>query len=210
MWRKISVEQYQQIQKINASPLEDMDKTIQIIMVLFDLSEQGVDELPVKKFQDLTLQLAQTFSAPLKQAIPKKSIRAGKTKYRLQYEARKITYGQWTDVHHFSEGNIIENLHHLAAIIAKPAGLFKSKASHEKIAEDFLHANFMDTYNAVVFFCLTSCALEKDINLFSVKPSKILQKLKRELQSATVQQDLPIGTDGYIQQPSLETMKLSG
>lgn len=158
MWHKITVEQYQQIYQVYKEPIEEIDKIIHIISILYNKSEHEVNNLPVTTFHKLTAEINQTFSPELKTTIAYKYIKANGHRYKLSYEVGNLRFGQWAELQHFLKGNLIENLHKLAASIAAPMrfGIIAGKndsEQHEKVANDFLQANFLKTYSSVVFFC---------------------------------------------------------
>jgi hypothetical protein len=201
MWDQITVEQYQQVQRLNKEPLEDLDKMVRIIQILFGLSENQVNDLPVPRFNEMVAKVTETFSSGLKAGIPPKSIRVGRRRYRMLYAAKKLTYGQWTDLQHFLNGDTIENLHYVAAVIATRKRLFKAKPNFQAVANDFLNANFLKTYNAVVFFCLTMTGLKKVTRDFLESPKKVTTQMKTIL-NLEAEKDLSNGMDGSIQPPS--------
>jgi hypothetical protein len=211
MWHKITVEQYQQIARVQAEPLEDMDKLIAVIGIIYDKTESQVNDLPVPLFHRLTAEVNELFSKGLQTNIPGKYIKANGHKYRMIYKAAKITYGQWTEIMHFLNGDLIQNLHLLAASIAGPVkyGITHKNNSdqHEAVATDFLQANFAQTYNAVVFFCLTLTNLEKAMPDFLESPSQMIQDLRKQLNPEN-QTDSQKDTDGYTVQRRSETMKV--
>lgn len=164
MWHKITVEQYQQVYELSKAGLDDVDKLLQVIGILYNLTEAQVNDLPVKVYHRLIEDIQQTFTSFPGSGPHKAKIKAGGKTYQLSYQVEKMRYGQWVEVQHFLEQGIIEHLHLIAASIASPVrfGCIKGKndsKTHDKRADDFLQANFKDLYNSVVFFCSASKGL---------------------------------------------------
>jgi hypothetical protein len=207
MWNKITVEQYQAIHAINNEDGDDIDKLLRIVSILYNKTEKEVNDLPVTTFHKITAEIAALFSAGLPERKTRKRLRIGGRRYMMQYNVGKISYGQWCEIQHFLKGDLIENLHLLAASIAAPMkwGLLTGKndsRNHEKVSTDFLQANFLDTYSSVVFFCASLTGLKNPIPDSSTrKQSRMIKVTEKEIETWLIEQGLMSGTDGYTAQP---------
>jgi hypothetical protein len=205
MWHKITVEQYQQIYQVHQEEIEDIDKMIRIIGILYDMSESQVNDLPVPQFHKLTAEITQTFKEPLGEGVASKRIKAVGRTYQICYKPGKLRYGQWVELMHFMKGGIIPNLHLLAASVANPVrfGIVRPNKSetHGKRAEDFLQANFLETYNSVVFFYQCLIGLKKNTGGFWARVMRT-EKILREMSQKRTLTPSTSGTAGSIPQPS--------
>lgn len=156
MWQSITVEQYQQIHAVQKEKGDDGEKLLQIICILNNLTDEEAQDLPIKTYHNLTATALQLFERKPEEKYHKR-IRIGRKVYKMAASPNKLRYGQYIEVQHFLKGGIIENLHFLAASIASPVRFgfaFKNDSSrHEIVANEFLQANFLKTYESILFFC---------------------------------------------------------
>ncbi len=53
-WQNITIAQYQKVYQVtNDKDLDDLEKTIKLISIMYEISEDNVQELPVDKFNKL-------------------------------------------------------------------------------------------------------------------------------------------------------------
>lgn len=206
MWHRITVEQYQQIALIQANRMEEVDKLVQIVCILYNMTESQVNDLPLTRYQELVRKAGETFSN-VPEVKAARTIKTGKRRYFMQYDCQKLRYGQWVELQHFLKGDFIQNLHLIAASIAQPVrfgvrGKNKSE-QHEQRANDFLQANYRDLYASMVFFWNVLTVSEDSIEIYSnsTKTRKILTvpRISRKEERA---QDLMSVSGGSIPQPS--------
>jgi hypothetical protein len=103
-------------------------------------------------------------------------------KYGFQKDLHNLTLGEWIDIEHYiTNGNIINNLHYLAAIFYRK--IIKESDEYfdyeiesyndiklEGRAKLFQHkANIMDIYGIVVFFYLIVSELMNSIGYYSTE-----------------------------------------
>jgi hypothetical protein len=165
-WRDITVEQYQLINGINNEKIRrdqskednDLEKMIRIIALLFNKTETEVNNLPVDHFHRLTAHITNLFTYDFK-GKERHTIIANGKRYAFDYEIGQMRHAQYVEAMSFlKDGKIIENLHLIAASITCPMTWYfkrgvNDSSTHAERANDFLQANFQDTYNSVVFFC---------------------------------------------------------
>lgn len=156
MWKRITVEQYQQLDAINGQDLDDLDKVIAMVSVVFNKPEEDVLELYPKQFNALAVQIGTMFTAIPNRAA-KRIIQANGKRYAIDYNIGQYRLAQYVEAQHFLKAGLIPNLHLIAASLSSPYTIFRKgkndSENHAEIAENFKQANFLDTYTAVVFFC---------------------------------------------------------
>lgn len=156
-WDKITVEQYQLIHSVVHQDLDDVDKSIRIIGVVYNLTEDQISKLPYDLFLKRVDEVVKLFSIP-KQGRAKRSIVANGKRYAFDYNIGKQRFAQYMESQHFLKSGLVENLHLIMASIARPVTfrIFKGKnksEDHEQVAADLQKANFLELYHSAVFFC---------------------------------------------------------
>lgn len=157
-WKNITVEQYQLIHSVIKQNINEIDKTIRIIGIIYNLTEDQIYKLPYDTFLKYTDEVTHLFTIPKGEERAKRSVVAGGKRYAFDYNIGKHRFAQYIEAQHFLQGGIVENLHLIAASITRPVycRVIRGKndsAKHEERANDFLKANFLEVYYSVVFFC---------------------------------------------------------
>lgn len=155
-WSDISVQQFQDIHRLSLSTeLDEMDKVTRTIAILYNKTENEVDNLPMGEFN----RLAKGCSFLFTDTVPGKSekyIYSGTKKYGIIYDPKKLKHRQYVEVVHFGE-KPIDNMHLIMASLVQPIkwGFWKSNKTenHEAVAQDMLQARVIDVYHSCVFFC---------------------------------------------------------
>lgn len=154
-WSDIKVGQFQELYKITSSDLDPLEKAERAICILFNITDEQLDEMPISKFNSLSKQVEEVLNGQIP-GKPLRFIRTGKRKYRVQYKVSELSYGQYSEINSFSK-NIIRDLHFLAASIVVPVDFLgrklKEKRYHKDIAADMTNARLIDIYHSCVFFC---------------------------------------------------------
>lgn len=109
MWWTITVEKYQQIEKIQETTLDDIDRVAFLICAIYDKQPEKVNLWGVKKFLRYTDKISKLFA---KQPTPF-------FQPDIQTDANKITLGQFIEMQHWLKGGVIFNLHFIAATLLK-------------------------------------------------------------------------------------------
>lgn len=153
---KLTVGQYQELYQINRGEDDDLDKSIAFVAVLTGLTRWEVEELPLSDFNKVAKEIGTIFSEqPLNTKLRKSFVLFGK-KYRVIYNIRKLTTGQYIDLQHFISGNVIENLHKIIACLIIPVSWWSKEKydaeNHEIISEGVQDLNFMEVNAICVFF----------------------------------------------------------
>lgn len=151
----LTVGQAQQIVEISKSDDDDID--VQYVSLLTGLTREQVYEMYLPEFNKVCREAAQVFSHQIK-GTPKRSVRINGKKYRIVYDCKKLTPGQYISIQHWIKGGTIENMHRIFASLIYPVTLWgrgKPPAEeHEEIAMAVQDMNFKTVYSACVFFSL--------------------------------------------------------
>ena len=132
-WNKISLFVFQQIDKINARTIPELDKTLFSICAVFKLTEYQLDNAGIKKANKLGLKLADIFKEPF---TPKKYKRIGR--YFINYDISKMTLGQYVELSYFLS-NQLQNAHYIMASVSNNWLRKNNSDEHRDKADYFLH-----------------------------------------------------------------------
>lgn len=155
-FKELTVGEYQELYTIARSDDDEVEKSLQLISVLTGLPRWDVENLSVEQFNVVSREIAVIFSTQEYFTKPFRYCRIGKQKYKILYNVRQIKTGQYVDIQHLLQGNIIDNLHRLFSCIILPKTLFGvgkyQAADHEIISERVRNLNFQQVHAACVFF----------------------------------------------------------
>lgn len=138
-WNHIILAQFQQIEAVNNKPnIEDIDKVLFSVCILFGMTEYQLDKTPPLKAAKLIKQVEKIFAKPFNPA-PKKRI----GKYWMQFDPAKLRFGQYIELAYFlreekNQNNAIKNAHLVLASIANNWRGKNVTSDHRKKAEYFL------------------------------------------------------------------------
>jgi hypothetical protein len=147
MWSKVSVEQYQSIHLIVKEQSDDVEKIVRVISVLYGLTDQEANRLPLGVFKERAAEACKMFDKPLT-GRPHKRIGLR----FIDYNVPQIRFGQYVELQHFLKGGVIENLHFIAASITDPIIGKNNSKDHDRIAEGFKSKPSLPVYASVCKF----------------------------------------------------------
>lgn len=157
----LTVGQYQQLYSINCSDLDKTDKAIQSVSVVTGKTERQIEDMPVHEFNQISAAILALLSLSKLKTEPSNFLTSGKRVYQIQYILPKLRSGQYIELQHWMNGNLIDNLHLILASIANPCRKFlwlklpgkNDSKNHARVAEDMQNVKFGEAYGCVVFFC---------------------------------------------------------
>src|SRR4051812_46721247 len=116
-WNDISLFAFQNIERINALDwLDDTEKVLHTTCEAFGISEDDLDNMPVKKANKKIAQLVELMKTP---PVGEAKKRMGP--YDIIYDPGEIKLGQFIELRYFSQDHIQKG-HLVMASLAKPAG----------------------------------------------------------------------------------------
>jgi hypothetical protein len=213
-WENITLETYQSIYNIITSKLPDWEKEMQMVCVLFNLTEKQLDDLSLDYYRGLVKQIQFLY-----QPIPgssKRILYGKKYRYKLITDVRRMPFARYAEVKTFTgatEADFIKDLHRLTASIVQPqkkiCGIWVNvayeAARHSEYADDLLSAPFIQVHASAVFFYLLFTYSIKTLHSYMVQQMKEQQMNSPEMQYTHLLNTL----DGFIQQHSLPSLKAS-
>jgi hypothetical protein len=211
-WKKVTLSHYQQIYPILKSDLEGWEKDLQVVSILYNLTDAEIDELPISHYHRLRDAASFIYTEIPKGNTPK-YIKGRKRTYKVNYQIEQIPFARYAEVKHFSgsEEDYFKNLHLLMASMVTPVGLLKRKLKynsdeHLDYAEDLQFAPFADIYHASVFFC------HLYRNLIYASPAYLVDLFQSTMtpsQAKSLYLDLCSSLDGFITASRLPSLKAS-
>ena len=212
---RITIRKFQELYKASSLEMEELDKAILLVMILTGKSEFEVQQLPVRKFNSLCKGIEKAFdkfNEKVQNDKPKNIIRTNGNWYYLNYSIKntEMNAGRYVEIAQFSE-DIIGNLHKILASMANPMKLTwkglkiqkYNSHNHEKIAEDFLKADFSVAYHTAVFFW---AVFIKSINL---SHSYLLNQMEKKVEGEQLLKTFQDYSDGFITANWLANLKIS-
>lgn len=182
-WDDVTVQQFLDIYKLNDSSLSEMDKIERVICILFDLTQQQVDDMPMSEFTQKCRIAGFTLNTPIPEK-PVRYIKVGKRKYAITYDPTKLRHRQYVELMTYGT-NPTENMHLIMASIVEPVNWYGRKLKnnvddHAAIASDMLQAKVVDVHNANVFFCKLYVSLIANIKDYLVSQMMMNSNMTRE------------------------------
>ena len=212
---RITIKKFQELYKASSLEMEELDKAILLVMILTGKSEFEVQQLPVRKFNSLCKAIEKAFdkfNEKVQNDKPRNIIRVNGNWYYLNHSIMntEMNAGRYVEIAQFSE-DIIGNLHKILASMANPMKLTLkglkiqkyNSHNHEKIAEDFLQADFSVAYHTAVFFW---AVFIKSINL---SHSYLLNQMEKKSEGEQLLKTFQDYSDGFITAKWLANLKIS-
>ncbi len=176
-WQTITVQQFLDIYRLSLNTeLDEMDKLDRVICILYDKTEQQMDEILVPEYKRMASEVQFVMSGEVP-GKPVKQIRIGKKRYSIIYDPSKLKHRQYVELLHFGD-KPVDNMHLVMASIVQPVNwwgkrLANKAEDHESIAADMLQAPVIHVYHSCVFFCKLYVSLIQNI-----KGSLVQQMMK--------------------------------
>jgi hypothetical protein len=172
----MNVKQFQELYFIFKSEDFDFDKSVKMVGVLTNKTEDEVEAMPMKQFNKQCAKIVKAFdvlSKKINEGKFQKFLFANGRIYRLNYDLNKAS--KYVEGMAFSK-DVITEMHRLLATIAEPIKWNGKKyyRSHHEIAQDMEQVEFECAYNVAVFFCL-----QYEILMKVIQPYLISEAMKK-------------------------------
>ena len=163
-WDTIKVGQFQRLYDLEAKKWGDdtteLDREIARIAILTDRSEDEVGDMSVDEFADVRREMSSLSEPPPSDRLVGE-FRIGRSRFRINTDARTINAGQYNEAVHFLRGGedaITRNLHFIMAtlVVEERRRWFRWRRverPHAERAEMMKDAPFIVCYHAALFFC---------------------------------------------------------
>lgn len=166
-WTNLSILDYHHLLGILKSENHDseLERDVKLLSLLSGKEEAYYDEMTMPEFNQHRAHLAFLDKLPVTET--NEVIKVNGKEYKICLDAFKLTAGQYTDLMHFSKqpNAFTSGLHLILACICLPKNTgFKrgwqkyGDTNHSEVADNLLDANYLDCYNAAVFFWNLSSA----------------------------------------------------
>jgi len=152
----LTVGQYQELYRIHKSKDDELEKSVLSIATITSQTRWEVEEMPMDKFRDKIREINILFSMPMAELKPKSSVKVNGKKYKVCLNPRTLSTGQYIDLQHFMQEDMILGLHKIMACLLVPKKLFGKGTydgeNHEKISEGIQELPFRHIHSTCVFF----------------------------------------------------------
>lgn len=129
-WSDITVGQFQEIEAINNSTMEDIDKVLFSACTVFGVTEYEMNNVSPKKAVKMINAVKRVFESELK-TKPEANI----GRYTAEYDVSRLSFGQYVEVSFFRS---ISQIHYLLASITKDKYGVNDSMRHREKADGFL------------------------------------------------------------------------
>lgn len=209
-WPDITVQQFIDIYRLSLTPpIDEMERVERIICILYNMSEQEVEDLPMKEFSAIAKQVAFVMSGKIP-GKPVKQIKVGRQRYDIIYDPTKLRHRQYVELIHFGD-KPVEQMHMIMASVVNPVNWYgrrlKNKAEdHQSIASDLLNARVIDVYHSCVFFCKLYVNLIQHIKAYLVV--EMMEKGATKDQALTLVNSSQDAMAGFIAHEKWQLLKV--
>jgi len=208
-WNTITVQQFQDVYRLSLNTKQDeMDKIERVICILFDKTEQEIDNVSMSEFADMARQVSFVMNNDIP-GKPVKNFKVNGRKYAIVYDPTKLRHRQYVELLHYG-ADPVSNMHMVMASVVRPVKWFRLRKNraqdHEKIAADMRDMPLIHVYHSCVFFCKLYVNLMRSIRASSVV--EMMMTGMTEDEAMMLFEDSLSVMDGFIQQKSLQPSKV--
>lgn len=107
-WDKLTINQFVNINSINESDLDLLDKQIEITAILYNTTPKEIEKLSLPEYKE-AVRIIEFMDKPMP-TDAKQVFTIHNTKYRFMHEINKWTWGQWISVMDFLQGKTNKEL----------------------------------------------------------------------------------------------------
>jgi len=134
----MTIEQYQELYRIQQSKFDDVDKMALMVCCLFNIEPVKVNEMPPKKFLRKVTKLTKQFENVKQKWWQKR---------KVEIDATKLTAGQFIELQHWMKDDIVSNLHLIVASILLKRS--EHKQDTERVSNDSVGKYLTDTMQLI-------------------------------------------------------------
>ncbi len=150
-YRKLSLAKYDEIKEIMEKDTEDIDKQVELIASLANMTMDDVYNLPISKYEELVNGIEFLYELPKpKSGIPSK-ITIGDKKYKVLKNVDKMTTGQYIDLQSYIKNNM--GVAYILTTIIIPEGhKYNEGYSVEELQKDIYNYLNIEDAMSIAFF----------------------------------------------------------
>ena len=183
-WHTITLEIYNEIEKILVSSDEEIDKNVQLLAVLTETDEDTIGDLPLSEFQQLIADSAFLSTPPAITPLTTTKFKFGENEYELQTNLQLMSAKQFIDYQNFSI-NYSKNRKYLIACFLLPKGKRKYADGYDvaDVAADVeKNMSMIEVIRICNFFLQRYNALT--MATLSLQIKKMKREMKKEKETA--------------------------
>lgn len=150
-WSDVSIDMYIKLYQVEQEELEEIDLLCKRIGILYGLSDEEVENMPITKYNQLQGELAFLLQEP-NQTNLKHEIELNGVKFYL-HNPTELSLGEWVDLESLQNEDVMNHIHQVMAMLYKKSkdGKYNPALAADN-AELFLHRMDIETALSAFFF----------------------------------------------------------
>lgn len=192
-WSEITIDKYIQLYQLEKDELEDIDLLIKRIAIIYELTEQEVENISITRYNEMQGELSFLLEEPSQTKL-REVIEFDGIKYYLNKSLKEMKLGEWMDLESIQKDDVLSNIHKVMGILYKKDlnANYCPKTADELSALFFMKMDIETALAAFFFFYLYGCnyiQITKDCSLLEQMIQGLNQmKNQQEGQLAEVRQ----------------------
>lgn len=201
-WHGITIAQYQEINKVQKSSLDEVDKWCHILAILTDKQVDYFQQIDIGKLKKYFSKVAWINADEFYASKRKYVFHKGKL-YKATTDAKDFNFARYVEIKTFlGRGEVIEQLHNLCASIYAPLtikGFIADAETHAQRTKDFLSMPVGTIYPVVFFYSkVWNISINRMLES-GIKEAEKMNKEAEELLLETLRETLENIGDGTAQ-----------
>lgn len=167
---KITVRKFQAINEVKNSPLDEIDKSLEMVRVVTGMDMEQIKKMKLAKFNKICLKVASTFNRwAFMPTRSKRFIKVNGRAYRINDNIYDMNAARYVEAITFSRDSVA-NMHKLLASMVVPqhwtilglADMPYPDHRHEWLSEQMLDADYDDVYPSLVPFMASLAKISEE------------------------------------------------
>lgn len=171
-YKKLNVRKYIELQSIDIEGKEEVDIQVNILSILYDMSEDEILELPIPEYKKLVIGSSFLLTPPTPYDKIPDTIIINNKKYSVIKDINKMSAGQYIDYQNYIQDKSPKMIPFLLSCFLIPNGK-KYGEDIEEVLEDINNLSILDATSLSAFF------LKKWESLTKATVTYLAWKLKR-------------------------------
>lgn len=171
-YKKLNVRKYIELQSIDIEGKEEVDIQVNILSILYDMSEDEILELPIPEYKKLVIGSSFLLTPPTPYDKIPDTIIINNKKYSVIKDIKKMSAGQYIDYQNYIKDKSPKMIPFLLTCFLIPNGK-KYGEDIEEVLEDINNLSILDAISLSAFF------LKKWESLTKATVTYLAWKLKR-------------------------------
>lgn len=177
-YKKLNVSKYIELQNIDIEGKEEVDIQVNILSILYDMSEDEILELPIPEYKKLVVGSSFLTTPPTPYDKIPDTIIINKKKYSVIKDIKKMSAGQYIDYQNYIKDKSPKMLPFLLSCFLIPNGK-KYGDGLEEVLEDINNLSILDAISLSAFFLKKWESLTKATLIYLIWRMKWMMKKEK-------------------------------